>query len=133
MDNKTQNEIEIHKIIENWAKAVRAEDIEGIVAHHSNDILLFDVPPPFQSKGMAAYRKSWEAFFAWFNDSGIFDLSELNITAGDDVAFCHGHLRCAGTGGNGKRMELMVRLTVCLKKINSKWMVVHEHHSEPAI
>ena len=39
---------------------------------------------PFRFQGIEAYKKTWEVFFAWFQDSGVFDISELNITAGDD-------------------------------------------------
>ncbi len=48
---------------------------------------MFNVPPPAQLKGIEAYKKTWDVFFAWFQDSGVFDIKELNITAGDDVAF----------------------------------------------
>jgi hypothetical protein len=29
---------------------------------------MFDVPPPMQSKGIEAYRKSWDLFFSWSDD-----------------------------------------------------------------
>jgi len=95
-------------------------------------VLLFDVPPSVQSRGAHAYRKSWEHCFPWFQDSGIFELSELNITAGHDVAFCYGLIRCGGTEKNGDKVELVVRLTVCYRKIDGQWTVAHEHHSEPS-
>ena len=76
------NESLIKDIIENWAKAVRARDIETILAHHSPDILLFDVPDPIvQSKGIDAYRESWEqTFYNWYGDDGQFEVTELSIT-----------------------------------------------------
>ncbi len=47
-----------------WAAAVRENDIEGEVRHHSDDFLMFDVVGDRQLQGLAAYRKSWleEAF-----------------------------------------------------------------------
>ena len=106
-----------------------AKNIDGILANHSPEILMFDVPPPAQSKGMEAYKKTWDVFFAWFQDSGVFDISELDITAGDDVAL---PLRCAGTEANGDKIELDFRLTICFRKIDERWTVMHEHHSVPA-
>lgn len=132
-NSKTTGEARIRERIEAWAKSVRARDIDGIMASHAPDILLFDVRPPVQSRGIDAYRKSWEQFFPWFGDSGIFDISELRVTAGNDVAFCHGLIRCNGTGTSGGKVELVVRLTVCYQKINGQWMVTHEHHSEPSV
>jgi uncharacterized protein (TIGR02246 family) len=130
--NKTTDEAQIRKFIETWAKSVRAKDISGIVANHAPDMVLFDVPPPVRSQGIDAYRRTWELFFPWFGDAGVFEISELSITAGEDVAFCHGLIRCSGTATNEDNGELTVRLTVCYRKIDGQWKVVHEHHSEPS-
>lgn len=64
--------------------------------------------------------------------SGVFEISELNITAGDDVAFATALIRCAGTEANGDKVELGVRLTIGVGKISGRWTVTHEHHSVPA-
>jgi len=129
---RASDETEIRKLIENWARAVRAHDLKGILANHSADMLMFDVPPPLESRGIEAYRKTWDTFFAWSQDSGVFDITEMNITAGDEVAFVAALMRCAGTEANGDKTELEFRLTVGLRKINGQWTVLHEHHSIPA-
>jgi ketosteroid isomerase-like protein len=102
------------------------------MAHHAADIVLFDVPPPIQSRGLAESQKSWDQFFRWFGDSGVFELSELEIAAGDDVGFCHRLIHCAGSEPAGETAQLVVRLTVCYRKIDGQWRVMHEHHSEPS-
>jgi uncharacterized protein (TIGR02246 family) len=122
----------IRELVENWARAVRIKDLDGILANHSPDILMFDVPPPIQSKGIEAYRKTWDLFFSWSQDSRIFDIGEMNITAGNDVAFVTALMRCAGTEANGDKIELEFRLTIGLRKIDGQWIVMHEHHSIPA-
>jgi ketosteroid isomerase-like protein len=38
-------------------------------------------------KGIDAYKKCWLALFDWIRNGGGFDLSEVTVTAGDDVAF----------------------------------------------
>jgi uncharacterized protein (TIGR02246 family) len=131
MNTETKNESEIRDLIENWAKAVRGKNIEGILANHSSDILMFDVPPPIQSKGLEEYGKTWDLFYSWDRE-GVFDIEEMNITAGDDVAFASALMKCAGTDENGNREELDFRLTVGLRKIGGHWMITHEHHSVPA-
>jgi ketosteroid isomerase-like protein len=73
----------------------------------------------------------WDLFFSWAQDSGVFDISEMNITAGHDVAFVTALMRCAGTEANGKRSKLQFRLTIGLRKIGGRWIVMHEHHSIP--
>ena len=84
---------QIRAVVERWAQAVRDHDLEGILAAHANTIVMFDVPPPLQAKGLEAYAKTWEQFFA-FQDKGAFDLNELEITASDTVAFCHSIVTC---------------------------------------
>ena len=131
-DGRTKDEAAIRELVENWAKAVRTNNLNGILANHSTDVLMFDVPPPLQSSGIEAYKKTWDLFFSWSQDSGVFDITEMNITAGDDVAFVTALMRCAGTEENGERIELEFRLTIGLRKIGGQWIVMHEHHSIPA-
>jgi ketosteroid isomerase-like protein len=67
-DTKSQpvpsnDEAEIRKLIEQWAKAVREENRAAIRADHDPDILMFDVPPPFLSQGLDDYMATWENVF----------------------------------------------------------------------
>ena len=129
---RTVNEAAIRELVESWARAVRAKDLNGILANHSTDMLMFDVPPPLQSKGIEAYKKTWELFFSWSNDPVVFDIKDMDIIAGTDVAFVAALMRCAGTEKNGERIELEFRLTIGLRRIGDQWIVLHEHHSIPA-
>ena len=126
-----ENEADIRAIIENWAKAVRNKDIESILAHHSEDIVMYDVPKPFQSFGIDAYRKTWDTFYA-YTKLGVFDIQELKVIADENVAFCFGTMKCADKSNSVEYVDLNFRLTVGLKKINNQWTVVHEHHSIPS-
>jgi len=130
--NSTTEEAVIRELVENWTRAVRAKDLDGILANHSMDILMFDVPPPVQSRGIEAYRKTWDLFFSWSDDPVVFDIKDIDIIAGTDVAFVAALMRCAGTEKNGERIELEFRLTIGLRKIDGQWTVLHEHHSIPA-
>lgn len=118
----------IRELLETWAQAVRERDLERIVAQHAPDILMFDLPT-VQLQGMEAYKESWRQMFPWLGAAGRFDLSDLEITAGDEVAFATAILHCAGTELQERGAELTVRLTVGLKKLAGAWTVTHEHHS----
>jgi ketosteroid isomerase-like protein len=50
------NDSEIRTIIESWAVAVRQRDIDGVMAHHADDLLMFDVVGPLQVRGAAIDR-----------------------------------------------------------------------------
>jgi ketosteroid isomerase-like protein len=123
-------ERQISALIERWAEAVRRHDIPAILAHHAQDIVMFDLPPPLQSKGMEAYKKTWDLFFQYHEPSQAFDVEELTVTAGDDVAFAFGIMRC-GAGPDPEGFPF--RLTVGLRKIEGEWRITHEHHSIPAV
>jgi uncharacterized protein (TIGR02246 family) len=124
------DEHKIRRLVEEWAKAVRERNIDGILPHHARDIVMFDVPPPFQSIGIDAYRKTWELFFSG-TAPGRFDIHELNVFAGADVAFCVATMQCSWKH-NGMYEDLDFRLTIGLVKRNNEWIIVHEHHSVPA-
>ena len=79
-------EAEIKALIEAWADAVRRHDLPAILAHHDDDIVMFDVPPPLQSLGMAAYTKTWDLFFAYHQSGQAFAVEELQMCVGDTVA-----------------------------------------------
>lgn len=129
--NSKGNEFEVRQLIENWARAVRERNVEKILANHSNDIVMYDVPEPFQSVGIDAYRKTWETFFEG-TKPGVFDIQQLQVFVDDKLAFCFATMKCADKNSSGDYVELDFRLTTGLKMINDKWMIVHEHHSIPA-
>src|SRR4029453_3604874 len=94
-------ELAVRRLIENWAAAVRAKDVHGVVAHHTDDVVMYDVPPPIAVRGISAYRETWPPFFRWLREgNGTFDIVKLDITAGDTVAFATALLRC------GSKVEL---------------------------
>ncbi len=131
--NRSDDEAAVRDVIEAWAAAVRRRDYEGILRDHSPDLVMFDVPPPFQSKGLEAYKASWDLFFSWSHDPIPFEIHEMTITAGADVAFVVATMGCAGPGADGKPEGLDFRLTVGLRKIDGQWTITHEHHSVPTV
>ena len=125
------DETELCALIARWSKAVRDQDIAGIRADHDSNVLMFDVPPPFLSRGLDAYMATWETFFAWQAKPVQFDLHDIAITAGNDVAFATALGRCCDLS-SGERVDLEFRLTMGFRKLDGKWRILHEHHSIPA-
>ena len=127
-------EAEIEALIEAWADAVRRHDLPAILAHHDDDIIMFDVPPPLQSRGMAEYERTWDLFFAYHQPGQAFDVEELQVFASDTVAFAVAMMRCGSTTVSGLdvRGGLQFRLTIGLRKVDGAWRIQHEHHSVPA-
>jgi uncharacterized protein (TIGR02246 family) len=126
---------QIRALIEAWAAAVRRHDLAGILAHHAQDIVMFDVPPPLQARGMEEYKQTWDLFFRYHTPPQAFDIEELAITAGEDVAFAVAIMRCGSATESGPPVEggFLFRLTIGLRKVDGDWRIVHEHHSVPAM
>jgi uncharacterized protein (TIGR02246 family) len=131
--NPSDDEAAVRRLIENWVAAVRAKDLDGVVAHHTDDVLMFDVPPPVAVRGMAAYRETWPPFFqALTGGHAAFEVAELNVTAGDTVAFATSVLRCGSAEELAQDGTPRLRLTLGLRKVGGAWQITHEHHSFPA-
>jgi uncharacterized protein (TIGR02246 family) len=128
----SDDETQIRALIERWAKAVHASDMDGVLADHTDDIVMFDVPPPNEVRGKEAYRDTWPPFFKWQRQGAAFEIVSLDVTAGNDVAFAHALLRCGTEAELKKDPDNRLRLTIGLRKRGGRWAVAHEHHSFPA-
>jgi ketosteroid isomerase-like protein len=118
----TETELVLDVICQ-WEAAVQRKDMAGALAHHSPDLVMFDVPEPIQARGLAEYEETFELFFA--NSPGgveSFRLHELDLIVEGNLAVAHALLDAS---------EDKCRLTTVLRKIDGEWMIVHEHHSSP--
>ena len=128
------DEARIRSLLEAWADAVRRHDLPAILAHHAPDIVMFDLPPPLQCKGIKAYAQTWDLFFRYHTPGTAFDFQELAVTAGENVAFAVAIMRCGPNASNNPAQKdgFLFRLTTGLRKVDGNWCIAHEHHSEPA-
>jgi uncharacterized protein (TIGR02246 family) len=126
------DEEQIRTLIERWAAAVHSGDMEGVLASHSDDIVMFDVPPPYEGvRGIDAYRETWPPFFEWQARGASFEIVSLDVTAGDEVAYAYALLRCGTAQELAEQPANRLRLTIGLRKERGRWVVAHEHHSFP--
>jgi ketosteroid isomerase-like protein len=127
-------EIRIKALLEAWADAVRRHDVPAILAHHELDMVMFDLPPPVQCKGIKAYEQTWDLLFRYHNPGTAFDFQELAVTVGQDVAFAAAIMRCGPDSSRNPADKdgFLFRLTVGLRKVDGDWCIAHEHHSAPA-
>ena len=128
----TTDEDSIRELILRWADAVHTGDLETVLAEHDQDIVMFDVPPPYDGlRGIDAYRASWPEFFEWQRQGAIFEITELHVTAGDDVAFAYALARCGKPEDFAQNPDNRLRMTMGLRKRDGRWVVTHEHGSFP--
>lgn len=126
----TTDEQQIRVLIQTWASAAHTGDLDAVLADHAPEIVMFDVPPPYEGvRGIAAYRDSWLPFFDWQAGGAVFDVESLEVVAGVDVAVAYALLRCGTPDDFARDPQQRLRLTVGLRKTEGRWLVVHEHHS----
>ena len=65
MSEQAKDEQAIKTLLEDWAAAVRRHDLPAILAHYDPEVIMFDLPPPLQCKGIAAYEETWSLLFQY--------------------------------------------------------------------
>ena len=132
---KADNVKQVQALFDHWKSAFEAKDVNGVMSMYApgDELVAYDIVPPLQFKGAEAYDKDYQSFFAQFDGPIHVDLADGHIEAGNDVAFAYGLERLTGTlKDGGTPVDMWIRYTEGLKRINGQWKVVHEHISVPA-
>ncbi len=129
----TAADAEVRAVLEEWAEATRLGRRDEILKHHSANLVIFDVLPPMMYAGAEAYKRSWDEWQPGTQGDAVFNLENLTITAGSDVAFAHSFIRCGGTLPDGTTFQDLVRATFCLRRVDGSWLVEHQHVSKPYV
>jgi ketosteroid isomerase-like protein len=125
------DEADIRQRIGKWAEAIRAMDLEAVMSVYAPDIVSFDLDPPLSCAGEAAKRKRWIGVFAMYGRLLDYEVRDLTITSGADVAFGHSLNRIVGTLKSGQETDFWLRWTTCLRKVDGNWLIAHEQLSVP--
>ena len=87
MPTQANDEADIRRRIEKAVEAIRAMDLEALMPIYATDIVSFDIEPPLQHLGAQAKRKNWTKVFTIYQRPLGYEVRDLAITAGNDVAF----------------------------------------------
>ena len=128
-DSRATDEAAIRGIIEAWSRALHAKDANALTAHYAPDLLSYDLAPPLATKGpdipgLKAWLAGWEGPIEH-------EIRDLRIAAGGGVAFSTSLNRMRATSTSGQQVDLWTRATIGFRKIDGRWLVVHEHVSVP--
>ena len=134
--NKTvrANEAAVRRVYEHWAKGFHNHDIAAIMSLYGPEdaIVAYDFVPPLQIRGKAAYRKNYEEFLEQYVGPVDIEFRDMRVVAGEDVAFLHTLQRITAKSKNGNKVDMWGRCTSGLRKINDRWLIVHDHCSVPS-
>lgn len=127
----TRDEAQIRQIIADTASAICAKDIDRIMAHYAQDVIVFDAIPPFQTKGADAFRGTWEACLPCFPDFFGIESRDLRVTVSGDLAIAHWLFHFTGMPEEHPGAQMWMRITSTCQRKQGKWQIVHEHCSVP--
>jgi uncharacterized protein (TIGR02246 family) len=125
------DEAAIRALEAKFAAAVSAKNVDGIMKVYAPDVFVYDVVPPRQYVGAAAYRKDWESLMSGFKGPLKFGVSDLAVETAGPVAWSHSIQRITGTDPAGHASDMTVRVTDVYRKSAGGWRIVQEHVSVP--
>jgi ketosteroid isomerase-like protein len=130
---QSQDEAQIRQMMVEQATAMRARDAAALVSRYAPETVKFDLTPPLQHSGPEVHDVTGlQSWFAGFDGPIDYEIRDLTVTAGEEVAFCHSLNRLSTTPrGAPSSFTLWFRATVCLRKIDGTWRITHEHNSTP--
>jgi ketosteroid isomerase-like protein len=122
--NDRKDVAEIERLTDAWSRALERKDVDGMLHDYADDVVLFDVRPPWKTVGVPGYRAVWEQCLPHLPDRLVSKRRDVRIEVSGDVAFAFGlH--------TFEPSPTWVRFTVCFRRVDGAWQVVHEHVSIP--
>jgi ketosteroid isomerase-like protein len=127
----TSNEAQVRQLIADQQRAICTKNVDQIMFHYAPEVVIFDVKPPFQIQGKAAFRQVWEDCLPYFPNSFEMETRDLNLTVSEDLAVAHWLFRFTGMEPDHPAMQTWMRITAVCQKHQGEWQILHEHLSVP--
>jgi ketosteroid isomerase-like protein len=124
----------IKEMLEAQAKAVQKQNIDEAVKNYAPDVLIYDVVGPLRhDKGVASVKQRLTQWFSTFAEGSAigFELVDLSVSAGEDLAFSHSLNHVNAPLKAGGALDMFWRETLNWEKIDGVWKIVHAHSSVP--
>lgn len=122
----------IRRRVDTLVRAIREMDLEQVKPVFAPGIVSFDIVPPLRHVGAEAKWHNWRDVFSAYQPPLGYEVRDLAVTVGGDVAFAHSLNRISGTLRNGISAAHWVRWTGCFQKVDGDWLIVHDQVSVPA-
>ena len=124
---------EIREVITASESAIKGADAQRLIDRYTADVVKYDLAPPLGRKGDEARDVAGQqAWFGGFDGPVDYQVTDLEIEIGGDIAWAHSLNRMAATPkGADFEFELWSRATYCLRRTDAGWLIAHEHTSTP--
>ncbi len=126
----------MEEMLEAYAAAVQAKDVDAFVALYADDVRTFDLWEQWSYDGKDAFRGMVAEWFGSLPDDEVVAVrfDDVRTQAGEDVAAVNAFTTFAAVSPDGTELRSMNnRLTWVLRKdADGAWKIAHEHTSAPA-
>ena len=102
-----------------------------MLAHAAPGCVQFTLAPPLVATEEDLSREGLDAWFSTWDGRLGFDLYDLVVETGGDLALAHGLANLRGTKLDGDEADLWYRLTLGLRREGGRWRISHVHESVP--
>ena len=124
-------ERELRDLIQERVRAVRERDSATLAARPADDVITFDVLPPLSSRGSQAVVEHLQAWFDGYDGPIDYSVHDVQVSAEGDLGFCSFLYHVGGWLKTGDQVNMWVRATLCCRRIDGRWRIVHDHESVP--
>ncbi len=121
-----------------WLEAFVAQDLDRMMSFYVKDIYTYDLMAAPTEAGLAMafdgdeiWRQNWVSFFDMFAEDLVVTIEDLTVYQKGDLATVYGLTRLEGTLVGGPYVDMWVRETNLLRRVDDRWLVVHDHVSVP--
>jgi ketosteroid isomerase-like protein len=128
---RANDKVEVKKVITDFMEALCKKNLKDMLSHYANELIVYDVKPPFQTKGAIAWKHTWEACIDYFPAVFGTEIRDLHVHVSGDLALAHYLFRLTGPEVEHSAMQTWIRTTTGFRKQHSKWKIIHEHGSLP--
>jgi len=119
----------IRAIFGDRSNALFCKGVDLTVKHFADDMVSYDLAPPLEHVGPG--RQSLQDWFDTWDGPIAFAMGDLAVETGGDIAFARGLGHLTGSKKDGEKVDVWMRVTVCLGRRDGNWKITHEHMSVP--
>ena len=124
-------EQELRDLVDERVRAVRERDSATLAARPTADVVTFDVLPPLNARGNEATAAHLREWFDGYDGPIDYAVRDVQATAEGDLGFCSFLYHVGGTLKSGGEVDMWVRATLCCRRVEGRWRIVHDHESVP--
>lgn len=123
----------IARVLESYASAVFARDVEAFMRLYDPRVRVFDAWGVWSYEGLAAWQRAVEGWFTSLGAERVkVTFDEVQTSAGGDLFVVTAVATYAGLSIQGEQLRAMQnRLTWALRTTGNVLRIVHEHTSAP--